>query len=62
MGRVREYVKVKGKKFWTLFDTGARRTYGVPNVASRLATTKLSKPVRPRLGGKIQQTSYTGSG
>ena len=56
MGRVREHIKVNGKKFWTLFDTGARNTYVVPAVASRLVTSKLPKTFRSALGGGIKQT------
>ena len=57
MGRVREYIRVNGKKCWTLFDTGARNTYVVPAVAARLATTKLAKPFRSALGGSIKKTA-----
>jgi hypothetical protein len=49
MGRIREYIKVDGKKCWTLFDTGSRNTYVVPSVASRLVTAKLPKPFRSAL-------------
>jgi hypothetical protein len=56
MGRIREYIKVNGKKSWTLFDTGARNTYVVPEVASRLATTKLPEAFRSALGGKVKKT------
>src|SRR2546421_10268976 len=55
MGRVREHIKVNGKKFWTLFDTGARNTYVVPSVASRLVTFKLPKAFRSALGGGIKK-------
>lgn len=57
MGRVRENISVKGKKFWTLFDTGARNTYVVSKVAARLATSKLAKPFQPALGGKIHKAT-----
>jgi len=57
MGRIREYIKVNGKKFWTLFDTGARNTYVVPKVASLLARTKMPKPFRSALGGKLRKTT-----
>ncbi|MBI3824322.1 MAG: hypothetical protein HY289_16775 [Planctomycetes bacterium] len=43
MGRIREHIKVNGKKCWTLFDSGARNTYVVPAVAARLDTFKLPK-------------------
>ena len=57
MGRVREHIKVNGRTFWTLFDTGARNTYVVPKVASFLATSKLSKLFRSALGGTIKKTT-----
>jgi hypothetical protein len=57
MGRVKEQVRVKGKMFWTLFDTGARNTYIVPKVAALLSTSKLAKPFQPALGGKIHKAS-----
>jgi hypothetical protein len=55
MGRVREHIKVNGKKFWTLFDTGARNTYVVPRVAASLVKSKLPKTFRSALGGGIKQ-------
>jgi hypothetical protein len=57
MGRIREYVKVNGKKYWALFDSGARNTYVVPEVASHLATTKLPKAFKSALGGTVKKTS-----
>src|SRR5437660_12908607 len=57
MGRIREHIRVNGKKFWTLFDTGARNTYVVPSVASHLATTKLGKPFRSALGGTVKKAT-----
>jgi hypothetical protein len=45
MGRVREHIRVNGKECWTLFDTGARKTYVVPAVAALLPTTKLPSPL-----------------
>jgi hypothetical protein len=55
MGRVREHIKVNGKKCWTLFDTGARNTYVVPSVAARLVTSKLPKTFRSALGGSVKR-------
>jgi hypothetical protein len=55
MGRIREYIKVDGKKCWTLFDTGSRNTYVVPSVACRLVTVKLPKPFRSALGGSVKK-------
>jgi len=57
MGRVRENIEVKGQKFWTPFDTGARNTYVVPQVAKLLATSKMPKPHRSALGGKIHEAT-----
>jgi hypothetical protein len=57
MGRIREYIQVNGKKCWTLFDSGARNTYVIPEVASLLARTKLPKPFKSALGGKVRKTS-----
>jgi len=57
MGRAREHIKVNGRTFWTLFDTGARNTYVVPKVASHLATTKLPKTFRSALGGTVKKTT-----
>jgi hypothetical protein len=57
MGRIREYIRVNGKKFWTLFDSGARNTYIVPAVACHLVTTKLPKSLKSALGGKIRKTA-----
>ena len=57
MGRIREYIRVNGKKFWTLFDSGARNTYVVPAVASHLVTTKLPKAFKSAMGGKVRKTA-----
>jgi hypothetical protein len=54
MGRIKEHIKVDGKKFWTLFDSGARNTYIVPAVAAHLVTAKLPKAFKSRLGGGIK--------
>src|SRR5882762_4412993 len=55
MGCIREHIKVNGKKFWTLFDSGARNTYIVPAVAAQLVTFKLPKTFRSALGGGIKK-------
>ena len=57
MGRIREYIQVNGRKCWTLFDCGAGNTYVVPGVASLLATTKLAKPFKSAMGGKVRKAS-----
>jgi hypothetical protein len=55
-GRVCEHIKVNGKKFWTLFDTGARNTYIVPSVAAKLVRSRLPKTFRSALVGTIKKT------
>jgi len=57
MGRVREHIKVNGRKCWTLFDTGARNTYVVPSVAALLTTKKLARPFRSALGGRVKKAT-----
>jgi hypothetical protein len=57
MGRVREYIDVKGRKFWTLFDSGARNTYVVPAVAGLLATSPMPQNFRPALRGKVHEAT-----
>ena len=57
MGRVRQHIDVKGQRFWTLFDTGARNTHIVPQVAALLATSQLPKTFRTALGGKVREAT-----
>ncbi len=57
MGRIRKYIRVDGKKFWTLFDSGARNTYVVPAVAALLTTAKLHKAFRSSLGGGVKKAT-----
>jgi hypothetical protein len=57
MGRIREYIKVNGKKCWTLFDSGARNTYVTSEVARLLVTKKLGKVFRTALGGGTKKTT-----
>lgn len=57
MGRIREHIKVNGKKYWTLFDSGARNTYVVPEVASHLVTFKLPKAYKASLGGSKKRVT-----
>ena len=59
MGRIRQNVKVNGRECWTLFDSGARNTYVVPQVASMLSTSSLEKPFRSALGGEVKETKET---
>src|SRR5438270_460397 len=58
MGRIREFIRVNGKKFWTLFDSGARNTYIVPAVAAHLTPTKLPKAFRSSLGGGVKKATH----
>lgn len=57
MGRIRQMINVHGRESWTLFDTGARRTYIVPTVASVLTTAALSHPIRTAIGGAVQESN-----
>lgn len=55
MGRVRANVVVDGNGFWALFDTGARNTYVIEEVASRLPTSLLPRMEGVALGGRTHQ-------
>ena len=57
MGRIRKMIDVRGRPSWTLFDSGARNTYVVPDVAARLLTTDLPSPMHTRLGGETKTSS-----
>ena len=57
MGRIRQMINVQGRESWTLFDSGARNTYIVPDVASVLTTSELAQPIRSALGGVVQETN-----
>ena len=59
MGRIRQMVKVDGRQFWTMFDTGARNTYVVPAVAQLLSTSKAPHPIRTAIGGQVKQADTT---
>jgi len=39
---------------WILFDSGARNTYVVPEVAKRLSTVKLPRPTHTKLRGETK--------
>ena len=54
MDRIRQMIRVDGREAWTLFDSGARNTYVVPEVATLLSTTKLPQPTYTRLGGETK--------
>ena len=55
MGRVRTNIIVDGHPCWTLFDTGARNTYVIFDIANSLTKKKLAKPERVAMGGKVHQ-------
>ena len=55
MGRVRSYVVVEDQSFWALFDTGARNTYVVEEVAARLPTFPLDPAEGVALGGRAHR-------
>ena len=59
MGRIREMIKVNGRDCWTLFDSGARNTYVVPEVASMLKTSRFAEPFRSALGGETKESTAT---
>jgi hypothetical protein len=53
MGRVRSNVIVAGQSFWALFDSGARNTYVVEEVASLLLTFPMARPEPVALAGRV---------
>jgi len=57
MGRVRQMIRVDGRDAWTLFDSGARNTYVVPEVAALLTTSKLPQPTHTRLGRETKTST-----
>ena len=57
MGRIRQMINVHGRASWTLFDSGARKTYVTPAVAAVLTITQLEHPVRTALGGAHRETN-----
>jgi len=59
MGRIRKAIKVNGRDSWTLFDTGARNTYVVPEVAVLLTTSRVEHPFRSAIGGERKETKET---
>ncbi|HIJ65644.1 MAG TPA: hypothetical protein HPP77_06785 [Candidatus Hydrogenedentes bacterium] len=57
MGKIRQTIRVNGKDSWTLFDSGARNSYIVPDVARHLKVTDLPLPTRTKLGGETKVSS-----
>lgn len=58
MGRVRTYVEVDGRRVWALFDTGARNTYVVADVAGSMAKAALRRPEPSALGRKTHLVTH----
>ena len=56
MGRIRQMINIHGRESWTLFDSGARKTFVTPEVAAILTPLKLARPVRTALGGSHKET------
>jgi len=52
-------IMVNGRQCWTLFDTGARNTYVVQSVSSLLVTSKIERPFRSAIGGRVKETTET---
>ena len=48
---------MQGRSAWTLFDSGARNTYIVPEIAAELSTTNLPRPTYTKLGGETKVSS-----
>lgn len=57
MGSIYKTIRVQGRDAWTLFDSGARNTYVVPDVAARLSTADLPCPTYTKLGGETKASS-----
>ena len=55
MGRIRTEVVVAGRPFWALFDTGARNSYVVEDVASLLPTFPLDAAEPVALAGRVNR-------
>lgn len=59
MGRVRVNLKINGVDCWTLFDSGAERTYVVEAIGGELNPGALRRPFPARLGGEVHSiTKY----
>lgn len=55
MGRVRTEIEIEGRKCWTLFDSGARRSYITRDAASGIDLRPLPQPLQTLLGGSSHQ-------
>lgn len=59
MGRIFQAIRVGGRDCWTLFDTGARNTYVVPDVAQSLTTSRRERPFHSAFGGQTRESHRT---
>jgi hypothetical protein len=59
MGRIRKMIDVLGCESWTMFDSGAKNTYIVPDVAAKLVTTTVPQPLHTKLGGETKTSSLS---
>ena len=57
MGRIRQMIAVDGRECWTLFESGARNTYVIPEVAELLQTSSTPRTIRTALGGTVKETN-----
>lgn len=57
MGRIKQYIEIGNKKYWALFDSGARNTYVTQEVAENLPVFKLPQTNPVALGGKVHTIS-----
>jgi hypothetical protein len=57
MGRIRQMIAVDGRQCWTVFESGARNTYVVPEVAQVLRTSPTPRTIRTALGGSVKETN-----
>jgi len=55
MGGVRRAIEVGGRECWTLFHTGSRNAYLVPEVAKLLATSRTQRSFRAVIGGVARE-------
>lgn len=52
MGTIKQYINIGGRKFWAMFDTGARNTYLTKEASSHLPTFEMTVSNPVSLGGK----------
>ncbi len=57
MGRIRQNIDIMGHKCWALFDSGAKNTYVIQDVARSLPVFEIKSTESVSLGGKIHQVT-----